>query len=209
MDWNPLHDYCEAHSTLPHPSLAELERRTFLQTLAPQMMSGRLQGQLMALLSKLLCPRRILEIGTFTGYGTVCLAQGLAPGGELHTIEVKPEYRYLSTAALARAGITDRVTAHLGRAEDVVPTLPGQFNMIYMDAGKRDYPRHYELCIPRLAAGGLLLVDNLLWDNKVVGDADDKMTRHLRAFNRQMQEDTRTENVLLPIRDGLMVVRKL
>ena len=209
MDWNPLHDYCEAHSTLPHPVLADLERTTFLQTLAPQMMSGRLQGQLMALLSRMLRPRRILEIGTFTGYGTICLAQGLADEGELHTIEVNREYFYIIEDYLARAGLTERVQLHHGRAEDVVPALPGTFDLVYMDAGKRDYPRHYELVIDRLAPGGLLLVDNLLWEGKVASGVTDKMTNHLRAFNAQMHADPRTENVLLPIRDGLMILRRL
>ena len=208
MDWNPLHDYCEAHTTLPHPVLAELERVTFLQTLAPQMMSGRLQGQLMAMLSKMIRPRRILEIGTFTGYGTICLAQGLADGGTIDTIEVKEEYFYIIRPFFQRAGIDGCTTLHHGRAEAIIPTLTHHFDMVYMDAGKRDYPLHYELCVERLNPGGLLLVDNLLWDNKVVSDADDKMTRHLRAFNRQMHDDERVENVLLPIRDGLMVVRR-
>ena len=209
MDWNPLHDYCEAHTTLPHPVLAELERVTFLQTLAPQMMSGRLQGQLMAMLSKMIRPQRILEIGTFTGYGTICLAQGLAPGGTIDTIEVKEEYFYITRPFFERAGIDDHTTLHHGRAEEVVPTLSGAFDMIYMDAGKKDYPTHYALVIDRLSPGGLLLVDNLLWDNKVVSNATDKMTQHLRAFNDQLHADPRTENVLLPIRDGLTILRRL
>ena len=209
MDWNPPHAYCEAHTTLPHPVLAELERVTYLQTLAPQMMSGRMQGQLMAMLSKLLRPRRVLEIGTFTGYGTICLAQGVPPGGEVHTIEVKRDYFYIIEPFFEKAGIASFTTLHHGRAEVVVPILPGLFDLVYMDASKRDYPAHFELVIDRMNPGGILLVDNLLWDNKVVDNAPDKMTQHLRAFNARLHADPRVENVLLPVRDGLMILRRL
>ena len=204
-----LNRYCRAHSTLPHPALAQVERSAGLHTLSPQMVSGPVQGQLLAMISRMVQPQRVLEVGTFVGYGAICLAQGLAPGGRVHTLEVNDELAYLIRRNLAAAELSEAVELHLGDAAAVLPNFAdGFFQLAFLDAGKRDYPQHYELMLPKLAAGGFLLIDNVLWGGKVVGDARDADTKSLRAFNAAVQRDERVESVLLPLRDGLLVVRK-
>jgi len=206
--FHDLHPYCEAHSTPPSALLHALERETHLKTLAPQMMSGHLQGQFLQLLSNLMRPRRILEIGTFTGYATLCLAAGLAPEGELHTIEANPEVVYLARKYFALAGYTERIQLHVGKAETIIPQLPGTFDLVLIDAGKRDYADHYDLVIDRVVPGGLLLADNVLWSGKVLDENPDTDTQILQAFNQKIQADPRVDNLLLPLRDGLMLMRK-
>lgn len=203
-----LTDYCEQHTKPLSPLLGELERETHLKTLSPQMLSGRLQGQLLRLLSLLLRPRRILEIGTFTGFSALCLAEGLAPGGELHTIEVNPELEYLIRRYIGRAGWEDRIHLHIGPAEKIVPDLEGPFDLVFIDAGKQEYGLFYELVVDRVRPGGLLLADNVLWSGKVLDPAGDLDAQTLDAFNEEVQRDSRVDNVLLPVRDGLMVMRK-
>lgn len=206
---NLLHDYSEAVSTAPPDYLVRLERETHLKTLAPQMISGRLQGRFLALLSRLLRPRRILEIGTFTGYSALCLAEGLAPGGELHTIEGNAEITYLARRYFAAAGMNDRIHLHEGNALDIIPTLPGGFDLIFLDANKREYPQYYQRVIDRLQPGGLLLADNVLWSGKVLQPATDEDAAVLDRFSRDLQADPRLETLLLPIRDGLLIARRI
>ena len=204
-----LHDYCRRHSTPPPATLRTLERETHLKTLAPQMLSGALQGRFLTLLSRLKRPRLVLEVGTFTGYGAHCLAEGLAPDGHLHTIEGNPEPAYLIRKHLAAAGLEDRVTLHLGDALAVIPTLPYPFDLVFLDANKREYAAYFDAVADRVAPGGLLLADNVLWSGKVLDPAiDDEDTRALDAFNKMVLADERFEVVLLPLRDGLMVARR-
>lgn len=204
-----LYAYCEAHTTPPHPVLQELERETHLKTLAPQMMTGPLQGQLLRLLSLLLSPQVVLEIGTFTGYGAICLAQGLAPGGVVHTIEANPERETIIRKYLTKAGLEGQVKLYLGQAETILPTLEMTFDLVLIDGGKQDYGVHYDLVLPKLRVGGIVLVDNVLWDGKVVRPNPDQDTRLIQAFNAKVQADARVENVLLPLRDGLLVARRI
>lgn len=203
-----LSDYCERHTTPLSSLLQELERETHLKTLHPQMLSGRLQGQLLRVFSRLLQPQCILEVGTFTGYSALCLAEGLAPGGVLHTIEVNAELEYLIRRYIERAGWTDRIHLHVGAAEKIIPDLKGPFDLIFIDAGKQEYALFYELVIDRVRPGGLLLADNVLWSGKVLDPAQDLDARALDAFNEEVQRDPRVDNVLLPVRDGLMVMRR-
>lgn len=203
-----LEQYCEQHTSPLSIVLYELERETHLKTLAPQMLSGRLQGQLLRFLSLLRRPKVILEIGTFTGYSALCLAEGLAEDGILHTIEANPEMEYLIRKYVARAGMEDCIQLHIGKAEEVIPGLEGQFDLVFIDAGKQEYGLFYDLVIDRLPSGALLLADNVLWSGKVLDPAGDADAEVLHAFNERVQADERVENVLLPVRDGLMVVRK-
>jgi len=203
-----LHDYCEAHSSAPPDYLGALERETHLKTLAPQMMSGALQGRLLALLSGLLQPRRVLEIGTFTGYGALCLAEGLAAGGELHTIEANPELAYLIRKHVSASPFAGAIHLHIGQAQEVIPQLAGDFDLVFMDAGKQDYPEYYDLVIDRLRPGGLLLADNVLWSGKVLDPGKDVDAQVLDGFNKQLRADARLEVVLLPLRDGLLTARR-
>lgn len=201
--------YCEQLSTPPAPILQELERETHLKTLAPQMMSGHLQGHLLRLLCRLKQPQSALEIGTFTAYATICLAEGLPSGGILHTIEANPEMAHIIKKFIHKAGLEERVQSHIGRAEDIIPTLDQRFDFVFLDAGKLDYGMFYDLLIDRVNPGGLILADNVLWSGKVVQSTKDKDTAALHAFNEKINQDPRVENIILPIRDGLLIAQKL
>lgn len=203
-------DYCLTH-TSPQPALLEaLERETNLKTLSPQMLSGHLQGALLRFISQVLKPSRILEIGTFTGYSTICLACGLEDDGVLHTIEVNDELRWIIEKYIGLAGLDRQVICHFGDASEIVPGLNEIFDLVFLDAGKMDYLRHYEMVLPLVKTGGVILADNVLWDGKVAGgDLKDETTRILREFNEYVHLDNRVENMILPLRDGLMLVRKL
>jgi len=203
-----LTKYCEQHSTPPSKILYELKRETHLKTLAPQMLSGPLQGRLLSLISKLVRPKRILEIGTFTGYAALCLAEGLSEDGLLHTIEANRELEYLIRKYIKKAGLEQKIVLHLGGAEQVIPTLEEQFDLVFIDAGKQDYGLHYDLVIEKVNSGGLILADNVLWSGKVVHKKHDKDTRLIDAFNKKILADQRVENLTLPIRDGLLLARK-
>ena len=203
-----IYAYCEAHTSPLDGVLYELERETHLKTVSPQMMSGHLQGAFLRMLSELVQPKVAVEIGTFTGYGAICLAQGLAPDGVLHTIEANPELESIIRKFLEKAGLQDRVNLHIGQAEQVISTLPGDFDLVFLDAGKQDYSRHYDLVIDRVRPGGLILADNVLWAGKVVDPNPDADTRILLEFNRKVRQDPRVETLMLPLRDGLLIVRK-
>ncbi len=206
--WNAVQLYCEAHSSPPGDVLYQLERQTHLKTLAPQMLSGRLQGQFLRMLSLLMKPERILEVGTFTGYSALCLAEGLSSRGRLHTVEANLELEYLIRKYIRLAGREEQIVLHLGDAAEVLPGLAGPFDLAFLDAGKQDYRTHYELLLPLLRPGGILLADNVLWSGKVMGPATDDDTESLRAFNTFVAGDERVEQVLLPLRDGLLLARK-
>jgi len=207
---DPTLEYCQAHTSPVPAVLAELERATHLRTLSPQMLSGAYQGTLLRFLSLMIRPRRILEIGTFTGYATICLAEGLPDDGLLHTIEANDELGRLIGEYLLKAGVAEKVHLHLGDAAAIIPTLEEIFDLVFIDAGKLDYARHYALALAKMRSGGFLLADNVLWDGKVArGDQQDATAQVLRDFNEMVQQDTRVENILLPVRDGVLVVRKL
>lgn len=203
-----LTEYCEEHSTPQTRLLYELERETHLKTLAPQMASGHLQGQFLTLLSQLMRPKLILEIGTFTGYATICLAKGLAENGIIHTIEVNEELAYLSNKYFEKSGLQSRIKTHIGDAKNIIPTIEGDFDMVFIDAGKLDYPDHYDLVFDRVKSGGLILSDNVLWSGKIVNGATDKHTRQLDFYNKKLLNDDRVENLILPLRDGMGIARK-
>lgn len=204
-----INAYCEAHTTLPVPELYELERETNLRTLSPQMISGRVQGHLLTLLATLARPKLALEIGTFTGYASLCIAKGLPDGAMLHTIEVNPELAHISQKYFEKSGLSNRITAHLGDAKQVIPALALRFDFVFLDAAKFDYQIYYELLLDRLNLGGLLVADNVLWDGKVVAEPGDKDTANMDAFNKMVNDDPRVENLLLPVRDGVLVARKI
>jgi predicted O-methyltransferase YrrM len=207
---DPIYEYAESVSGPVPTYLHEVERQTYLKTMAPQMLSGRLQGRLLAMLSKLCRPTTVLEFGTFTGYSALCLAEGLAPGGMIHTIEGNEEMAFLARGNFAATPYAKQIEIHVGQAADLFPALTGPFDLIFLDGDKRSYPNYYPDLIDRLTPGGLLLADNILWDGKV--SASGKMgadTQALRTYNQLLAEDTRMEVVVLPLRDGLSVGRKL
>ena len=207
-----IHQYCEQHTSVQSDALYELERETNLKTLAPQMLSGHLQGQLLQLISQLMAPKRILEIGTFTGYAAICLAQGLSDNGKLVTIEANPELEYISKKYFKKTGLEDKIEAIRGDAKQIIPTLADTFDIVFIDAGKQDYAYFYDLVFDKVNIGGLILADNVLWSRKVLNPElikKDKDTKIIHAFNNKIQQDERVENVLLPLRDGLIVARKV
>jgi predicted O-methyltransferase YrrM len=201
--------FCEQFTTPPSGVLCELERETHLKTLAPQMMCGPLLGQFLSLLSRLVQPRQILEIGTFTGYAAICLAQGLRPGGTLHTIEANPEYSHISRKYFEKTGLRDSIVLHEGDAKIIVPTLAGNFGIVYIDAGKNENALYYDLVFDRVQRGGFIITDNVLWRGKVQSKARDRDTRNIEAFSQKVHGDDRVENIMLPIRDGILLARKL
>jgi predicted O-methyltransferase YrrM len=201
--------YAAAHSAEEPAALAWLRRQTHLRCLYPQMLTPPLQGRLLSLLSRTLRPRLALELGTFTGYSALCLAEGLAEGGRLHCIERDPEREPLIREGLARAGTAEQVELHFGLADEWIARLPGPWDLIYLDADKASYPRYADFLIPRLRPGGLLLADNVLWKDKVLGEAIDKETQGVAAFNEQIARDPRLLSVLLPFGDGLSIALRL
>lgn len=219
-DINPLYDYAEALSGPIPAYLQELERATFLRTLAPQMMSGRLQGRLLALLSKLLRPKRILELGTFTGYSALCLAEGLAPNGQLDTIEGNLEMAALAKQFFDASPFKTQLQLHTenidGSRRSHVDSLiaklvaEGSYDIIFLDADKRNYANYFHQLLPHLHPGGLFISDNVLWDGRVIHTDDtDPDVQALAQYNQLLASDPQVELLLLPLRDGLSVARKL
>ncbi|MFN5318536.1 MAG: O-methyltransferase [Bacteroidia bacterium] len=212
MDFIPqdIARYAEAHSA-PEPDLLyRLNRETHLKVMQPRMLSGHLQGRILSMLSKLVRPQRILEIGTYTGYSALCLAEGLSDTGELHTIDNNPERDALVRKYIAEAGFTGRIFPHIGHAADVIQRIDGPFDLVFIDADKSNYSLYYDLVIDRVRSGGLIISDNVLWSGKVVEPVNPKDTDTiaLLEYNRKLNHDPRVEVVLLPVRDGLSIARK-
>ncbi|MBN1197791.1 MAG: O-methyltransferase [Bacteroidales bacterium] len=216
-------EYARKNTTPVSEILYQLTRETHLTQVSPQMLAGTIQGAMLQMISRMIRPNRILEIGTFTGYSAICLAAGLTPppdllpgkgrdrGGVLHTIEINPELESIIRKYLHEASLTDAVVLHIGDAMKIIPTLDDTWDLVYLDADKPRYPDYYNLLFPRIRPGGFILADNVLWDGKVLDPPEkwDKDTRGITAFNQLVQLDTRVENLLLPVRDGLMIIRKI
>jgi len=214
MTDDAIQAYATQHSEPEPPLLHQLWRETHLQLLMPRMATGHWQGRLLSLLAHLIRPRRVLEIGTFTGYATLSLAEGLAPDGHLHTIEINPERESRIRRYVAAAGLAGRVTLHLGDARDVLAGLVGEvWDLVFIDADKLHNGRYFELVVNQVRAGGLVIVDNVLWGGKALPTyplkANDHDTRAVRAFNEQVRHDPRVVPLLLPVRDGLLLLRKV
>lgn len=203
--------YCEAHTTPESDLLYRLNRETHLQTLNPRMASGQLQGQFLSLVSKMIRPKRILEIGTFTGYSAICLAEGLADDGILHTIEINEEYEDRIRAYLSESPDSQKIKLHIGDAKAIVPLLDTLWDLVFIDAEKTDYQDYYDMVFPQVREHGIILIDNTLWNSKVVHEVaqNDKDTQAILAFNDRVQQDSRVRNLLLPFRDGIMMIEKL
>jgi predicted O-methyltransferase YrrM len=206
-----LDQYITGHISPEEDFLKELDRETHLKVLRSRMLSGHLQGQILSMISCMIRPKYILEIGTFTGYSALCLAQGLAEGGQLHTIEIDDELESVAQKYFRKAGMADRIFQHIGDAREVISTINQSFDLVFVDADKREYPDYYRLVFDRIPVGGFLLADNILWNGKVVDPeaADEEQTRGILDFNDLVQHDSRVRNVILPVRDGLMLVQKL
>ena len=203
--------YCEAHTTEETDLLYRLNRQTHLQTINPRMASGQLQGHFLSLISDMIRPKRILEIGTFTGYSALCLATGLTTDGILHTIEINEEYEDRIRTFFAESLYNRQINLHIGDAKTIVPSLNEQWDLVFIDAEKSDYQEYYEAVFPKVRKNGFILIDNMLWNSKVVCEIqhNDKDTQAILAFNDKVQQDGRVRNLLLPFRDGIMMIEKL
>lgn len=190
--------------------LTELDRETNLKVIGARMISGHLQGQVLSMLSKMIRPMTILELGTFTGYSAICLAKGLQVGGKLITIEMNDELETLSDKYFQKAGIQDKIKQYIGSALEIIPTLNESIDLVFMDADKREYVQYYQLLIDKMESGSYVIADNTLWSGKVLDEpkADDHQTKGILAFNKLVKNDSRVEKVILPLRDGMTVIRK-
>ena len=210
MDFLPkkISDYAESHTARDSDLLQSLIRDTHLKTMAPRMLSGHLQGRFLSLISHLMQPKRVLEIGTFTGYSALCLAEGLAEDGILYALEANDELEYLIQEYIEKGNFQEKIKLIIGNALEIMPTIDEIFDLVFIDAGKRDYPLYYDLAIDKVRSGGLIIADNILWSGKVADDKKDLDTRMIDDFNKKIHADERVENILLPLRDGLMMARK-
>lgn len=202
-----LQHYAEKHTSPESELLKKINRDTQANVLMPRMLSGHLQGRVLAMISHMIKPKRILEIGTYTGYSAICLAEGLADCGKLITIDINEELedrvrQYFSS-------LPHTVEYKIGNALEIIPMLSDTFDLVFIDADKSNYARYFDLVIDKVSPGGFILADNVLWSGKVLNSNPDSDTRSILAFNKKIQDDSRVENVLLPIRDGIMMIRKL
>ena len=191
--------------------LSELNRETWSKVLIPRMLSGHLQGRALSMLSKMIRPKRVLEIGTYTGYSAICLCEGLEQGGKLITIDINEELENMAISYFKKAAVKDKIQHFVGNAIDIIPTLDDGFDLVFIDADKENYSNYFDLVIDKMPVGGFIIADNVLWSGKVVKttDAKDQETKAIKAFNNKVQNEERVENVLFPIRDGLMICRKI
>lgn len=204
-----IEQYVESRTSAESDVLQELYRETHLNVLMPQMLSGHLQGRVLSMLSKMIRPKMILEIGTYTGYSALCLTEGLQEGGKLHTIDINEELEDMVRSYLNKANVNDKVQLHIGHAADVIPSIEGEPDIVFIDADKENYSRYYDLVIDRLKPGGYIIADNVLWSGKVLSPQDsDQETLGLVAYAQKVHNDPRVENVLFPVRDGLLIARK-
>lgn len=205
-----IEDYCKEHTSKESEALRYIDRQTHLRFLKPNMISGNWQGNLLKILSLLVQPKNVLEIGTFTAYATLCLADGLAEGGVVHTIEKDVILEEFILSTIEKYGYEDRIKLHIGNAMEIIDQIEGDFDLIFIDADKANYPAYFEKCVSRLRSGGLIIADNILWYGKVVLPVkdSDKETKAIKLFNETVSKDSRFDSLILPIRDGIMVARK-
>lgn len=212
MDFlNPeIQKYSDEHTSPESTVLRELNEETHSSVKSPNMLSGHMQGRNLAMISKMLKPKYILEIGTYTGYSAICLSEGLQEGGKLVTIDINSELDEINKRYFEKAGVTQKIEKFIGNALDIIPELNYSFDLVFIDADKTNYSNYYNLIIDKMNSGGIILADNVLWSGKILDDENkmDDDTKALSDFNKKIMSDDRVENILLPVRDGLMIIRK-
>lgn len=208
---NKIEEYIEKFATPESGVMKELNRETHMKTFYPNMLSGAVQGKFLEMVSRMIRPERILEIGTFTAYSAIAMAKGLAENGKLITIEVNPEMETFIKKYIEKSGMTEKIELMMGDALEIIPKLNGNFDLVFIDADKEQYLDYYKQAFSKLKTGGYIVADNVLWNGKVLEDdsKSDKETMGIKAFNEHVKNDKRVEQVMLSIRDGLMLVRKL
>lgn len=206
-----LENYVDSH-TKPEPEiLKKLNRETHAKVLMPQMLSGALQGRFLKMLCTMINPMQVLEIGTFTGYSSICMSEGLQNGGTIHTIDINEELADIATRYIKEAGAEKRIKTYTGNALEIIPAIKETFDLVFIDADKTNYLNYYNLIFDKLRKGGYIIADNVMWSGKVIQPVapSDHETKGIIAFNDAVTKDTRVENVMVPIRDGVMIIRKL
>lgn len=206
-----LDQYAAKYTTPETPVLAALNRETNQKVMMPVMLSGHIQGALLQMISNMVKPNCVLEIGTYTGYSAICLAQGLADDGILHTIDINEELEEFVFRYLCDAGLQYKVKQHIGNAVTIIPTIEEQFDLVFIDADKQNYAVYYDLVFDKVPVGGYILADNVLYEGQVTLPAEEqsKNAKAIHAFNEKIRQDNRVEHVLLPVRDGIMMIRKI
>lgn len=205
-----LEQYILNHTTAEDPILKELDRETHLKIMRPRMLSGHLQGKFLKMICQMIQPKRVLEIGTYTGYSAISMAMGLPPQGIIHTIDINDEIEQFTRSYMERSGVNNKINFHIGEAIEIIPDIDETFDLVFIDADKRQYIDYYEAAIPKVRSGGFILADDVLWDGKVTQEANpnDRQTLGIQAFNNHVHQDSRVENIIIPIRHGLMTLRK-
>jgi len=206
-----LNNYAESHTTPESDTLAALNRETNLKVELPIMLSGHLQGAFLKMISGMMQPKTILEIGTYTGYSAICLAEGLSSEGHLHTIDINEELQDLCFRYFCEAGLEQKITQHIGNAATIIPQLDLQFDLVFIDADKQNYSLYYDLVFDKVPIGGAILADNVLYNGEVVlpEEEQSKNAKAIHAFNEKVKLDDRVEQILLPIRDGILMIKKI
>ena len=207
---NKIEDYIRKNSSKEPKILKDLNKETYLKVLNPRMLSGHLQGRFLSIITKLIKPKKILEIGTYTGYSAICMAEGLIENGIIHTIDINEELVSIQNKYFAKSKCNNSIIQHLGDARNIIKSINEKFDLVFLDADKENYIEYYELVIEKVKKGGLIIADNVLWTGKVVEPEkdDDELTQYLIDFNKMINEDDRVENIILPLRDGLNVILK-
>lgn len=206
-----INQYAEKFTTPESEPLQALNRETHVKVELPVMLSGHLQGSMLQMISNMIKPGSILEIGTYTGYSAICLAQGLAEGGHLYTIDINEELQDMCFHYFCKAGLENKITQYIGKAAEIIPTLDKTFDLVFIDADKQGYAHYYDLVFNKVPVGGFILADNVLYDGEVVLPAEEQSrnAKAIHAFNEKVKNDSRVEHVLLPVRDGIMIMRKI
>ena len=211
MDFLPpdINNYALAHTSKENDLLYKLNRQTNINILQPRMLSGHLQGRLLSMLSKMIAPKNILEIGTYTGYSALCLAEGLKPDGTLHTLDINEEYTAVAKRYFTKSEFGKNIKQHIGNALDIIPSFNCKFQLVFIDADKENYDNYFDAIIDKMDVGGLVIADNVLWSGKVTEKQKDEETTALDNYNKKIVASDRVETVLFPVRDGLMISRKV
>ena len=205
-----LEKYLREHSTPEDPLLEDLYRQTHIRFVNPNMSTGHFQGKFLEFISGMIKPEFILEIGTFTGYSAICLAKGLKPGGKLITIEINDELTEFTQSFFRKSGMEKKILQKTGKAQDIIPQLDYKFDLVFIDGDKREYCEYYNLLIEKVTAGGFIIADNVLWGDKIFDtDTKDPQTRGIIEFNEMIRCDNRIEKIILPIRDGIMIAKRI
>jgi len=207
---NNILNYSISKSEKESKLLNDLYRETYLKVLNPRMISGHYQGRILSLISKIISPKKILEIGTYTGYSAICLCEGMDKDGILHTIDNNKELVEIQNKYFKKANLKDKIVQHSGDAKNIIPSIDEEFDIVFIDADKESYPEYYDLIINKVRSGGIIIADNILWSGKILEkvEKDDQATKSIIEFNNKIIEDNRVKNIILPIRDGLNIVRK-